>query len=222
MLPETPTNGQLVDSAKHSMLRSVDRRLKSRRRRTRRRLMIIMLVALALGLAFSRASKPLIEQAAAAPAPSAPSALSYSGVRFIAGFEGFFPSAYDDPVGHCTIGYGTLIHLGGCSDSDRARWGVLSSSKALALLRKEAASGSLAVRSLVSVKLSQSQHDALVSFVYNCGVQAFASSTMLRLLNAGHYRKAADQLLVWDRAGGQVMAGLERRRKAERKLFLSR
>ena len=43
---------------------------------------------------------------------------------------------------------------------------------------------------------------------------------LLRLLNQGDYRGAADQLLRWDKAGGQALAGLTRRRRAERALFL--
>jgi lysozyme len=48
-----------------------------------------------------------------------------------------------------------------------------------------------------------------------------ASSTLLRELNAGHYRTAADEFLKWDHAGGRVLLGLTRRRQAERALFLS-
>jgi lysozyme len=46
-------------------------------------------------------------------------------------------------------------------------------------------------------------------------------STLLKLLNQGKFQEAADQLLRWDKAGGQSLLGLSRRRRAERALFLS-
>lgn len=78
-----------------------------------------------------------------------------------------------------------------------------------------------AVSAAVTVSLSQSQFDALVSFAYNVGIGAFRSSTLLRKLNAGDYQGAADQFLLWDKNDGKVMRGLTRRRQAERALFLS-
>ncbi|WP_407062068.1 glycoside hydrolase family protein [Burkholderia pyrrocinia] len=39
-------------------------------------------------------------------------------------------------------------------------------------------------------------------------------------LNAGDYPSAASQFLVWNRAGGQVLRRLARRRTAEHDLFL--
>jgi len=46
------------------------------------------------------------------------------------------------------------------------------------------------------------------------------NSTLLRELNAGDYAGAAAQFSVWDKAGGQILKGLEIRRAAERDLFL--
>jgi len=48
-----------------------------------------------------------------------------------------------------------------------------------------------------------------------------ASSTLGRVLNQGNYNQAANELLKWNRAGGNVLAGLTRRRQAERTMFLS-
>ena len=67
----------------------------------------------------------------------------------------------------------------------------------------------------MKVPLTQGEFDALTDFVFNCGCGAFAGSTMLRLLNAGDYQSAAGQFDLWDHAGGQVVAGLLRRREAE-------
>src|SRR5690606_4908552 len=46
------------------------------------------------------------------------------------------------------------------------------------------------------------------------------TSTMLRYLRDQRYRSAADEFLKWANAGGQRVAGLVRRREAERALFL--
>jgi hypothetical protein len=69
--------------------------------------------------------------------------------------------------------------------------------------------------------LNQHQFDALVSFVYNLGPGAIAPGTGIgRALRARAWRRAADEMLRWNRAGGRVLAGLTRRREAERALFL--
>lgn len=71
----------------------------------------------------------------------------------------------------------------------------------------------------VTVALNQNQFDALVSLTYNIGTGAFASSTLLKKLNAGDYKGAAAQFDVWNKAGGKRMQGLVNRRSTERKLF---
>ena len=76
-----------------------------------------------------------------------------------------------------------------------------------------------AVNQLVKGGLTQEEFDALVDFVFNVGVDAFASSTMLRLLNEGDTEGAIGEFDKWDHAGGVEVAGLLRRRQAERALF---
>ena len=77
------------------------------------------------------------------------------------------------------------------------------------------------VSSLVKAPLNQNQFDALVSFAYNVGGGAFASSTLLKLINAGAFGAAAAQFTKWDLARGEVSAGLLRRRQAEQQLFVT-
>ena len=67
---------------------------------------------------------------------------------------------------------------------------------------------------------SQSQFDALVAFSFNVGLGSLQASTLRRLYNAGDVLGAADELLKWNKAGGRVLAGLTRRRIAERDLML--
>jgi lysozyme len=77
-----------------------------------------------------------------------------------------------------------------------------------------------AVRAAVKVPLNQGQFDALVSIFYNAGVAALTSSTLVRLLNMGDFAGAAAQFPRWNMSGGVRMKGLDRRREAERLVFL--
>jgi hypothetical protein len=74
----------------------------------------------------------------------------------------------------------------------------------------------------LQLPFNQNQFDALTSFVYNVGPGGVATSTGVgRALRAKNWKSAAEHLLDWDKAGGRTLAGLTRRRRAERKLFLT-
>lgn len=66
---------------------------------------------------------------------------------------------------------------------------------------------------------TQQQFDALVALTYNIGVRNLAGSTLLARHKAGDYAGARAQFARWNKAGGQVMAGLTRRRAAEADLY---
>ena len=66
---------------------------------------------------------------------------------------------------------------------------------------------------------TQHQFDALVSFAYNLGSERLQKSTLLRKHKAGDYAGAQAEFARWNRAGGQVLRGLTRRRAAEAKLY---
>ena len=74
---------------------------------------------------------------------------------------------------------------------------------------------------LVKVDLTQNEFDALVSLIYNIGAGNFQKSTLLKVLNQEKYDAAANQFLRWNKAGGNVLAGLTKRREHERELFLT-
>ena len=209
------------------MQQSVERRLKAQSHLSRRRRLItatLLATAFLLSIITPHAMRLFVPAADASSVNHVsyhqPTQLSRKGAKFIANFEGFFASPYNDPVGHCTIGYGSLLHLGNCTTQDINQWGSINKTTALQMLRTEASKDSLAVKQLVKVRITQAQHDMLVSFAYNCGINAFSSSTLLKELNKGHYRRAANQLLRWNKADGQTFNGLSRRRQAERKQFL--
>jgi lysozyme len=72
----------------------------------------------------------------------------------------------------------------------------------------------------VNVPLTPEQTAAHADFVYNLGAVNLSNSTLLKKLNAGDYERALPQSSTkWDYAGGKMLAGLLRRRKAEKKLF---
>lgn len=146
--------------------------------------------------------------------------ISAAGARMIAEFEGFRSELYDDPAGHCTIGYGHLVHKGRCNGSEpEAFRRGLTKVEARRLLRQDARPAGDAVNTLVTVPLSQPQFDALTSFVYNLGSGNFASSQLLKRLNAGEYDAVPAELAKWVNAGGKRLEGLVRRRAAEGQLF---
>lgn len=139
--------------------------------------------------------------------------VSEKGISLIKNFEGCRLEAYKCPAGIPTIGYGhtgSEVHIGM----------KITQSEADRLLKNDLIIHCNNVSKLVKVPLNQNQFDALVSFEYNIGYGAFLKSTLLKLLNEKKYKEAAEQFLRWKYAGGKVLAGLERRRKAERELFL--
>lgn len=146
--------------------------------------------------------------------------LSNKGAKFIGSFEGFSAKLYNDPAGHCTIGYGHLVHLGNCTGNEPTEFKKgITKRRGAELLRQDAASAAATVEDAVTVTLSQTEFDALVSFCFNVGGGNFRSSTLLKKLNAGDRGAVASELDRWVFAGGKKLNGLIRRRKAEGRLF---
>lgn len=155
----------------------------------------------------------------AAPSPP-PRPLLPLALDLIKDFEGWSATAYDDPAGYCTIGYGHLISLRPCGNTDLGDFArPLTEAQGALLLQNDTTTSRLSIQSLVLVDLNDEQFGALTSFVFNIGKRNFAGSTMLRLLNAGEYELAAAQIRRWVRAGGQVLNGLIDRRACELTLF---
>ena len=102
---------------------------------------------------------------------------------------------------------------------------VITVAQAEALLRDDLAWVEDTIDALVKVPITQNQRDALGSLIFNIGRTSFSKSTVLRKLNAGDYRGAADAFLMWnkqrDRKTGQmnVLRGLTKRREQERAMF---
>ncbi|KUM04892.1 lysozyme [Chromobacterium subtsugae] len=135
-----------------------------------------------------------------------------AGISLIKQFEGVRLTAYQDIVGVWTIGYG---HTG----PEVKKGLTITQQQADQLLAADLQTFETGVGKAVTVPLNANQFSALVSFSYNLGLANLQSSTLLRLLNQGDYAGAAAQFPRWDRAGGQVVTGLLRRRQAEQTLF---
>lgn len=141
---------------------------------------------------------------------------SSQGRKFIEGFEGLYLKTYNDGTGVQTIGYG---HTTAAGPPKVYRGQVITEEQADQILSDDLGKVETQVNTLVRVPINQNQFDALVSFHFNTG--ALGRSTVLKKLNAGDTKGAADALLLYNRGGGRVMAGLVRRRQAERKMFLT-
>ncbi|KYQ83468.1 lysozyme [Acinetobacter sp. NRRL B-65365] len=145
--------------------------------------------------------------------------ISKAGINLITSFEDLKLDAYDDGTGTWTIGFGTTVY----PDGIRVQQGDhCTAEQAKSFFQHDLRRFQKAVNKAVLVTLSQNQFDALVSLSYNIGQNAFKNSTLLKYLNAGDYRAAADQFLVWNKGGGQILKGLVHRREVERTLFLKR
>jgi lysozyme len=114
----------------------------------------------------------------------------------------------------------------GWGHTKTARQGMtISLAQAETLLRQDLDWVEKTIKTLVKVPLKQNQFDALASLIFNIGGSAFSKSTVLRRLNAGDYRGAADAFLMWDkqrdRKTGKMntLRGLTIRRNEERALF---
>ena len=142
--------------------------------------------------------------------------ISDAGIALIKSFEGLRLEAYPDPAtggDPWTIGYG---HTGEVTPGM-----VITEAEAEQLLRQDIVQFEMCVNRLLQVPVTQGQFDALVSFAFNLGCANLRKSTLMRKLNSGDAGGAAAEFAVWNRAAGRIMAGLSRRRAAERDLFLT-
>lgn len=135
-------------------------------------------------------------------------------------------TAYQDSAGIWTIGWGSTYH----QDLKRKvqKGDVIDEPTALRWMRNTLKTLTGQVRNSIKVPINSNEEAALVSLVYNIGIGAFRDSTLLRLLNSNAPRlQVADQFLVWNRITDPItkkkvpLAGLTRRRQAERSLFLT-
>jgi lysozyme len=154
--------------------------------------------------------------------------ISQNGTKLLGEWEGLRTEVYDDAAELPTIGVGHLITQDERDSSKITIQGQavdyrqgLSEQAVLDLLAQDLERFEAAVNDGVQVALAQNQFDALVSFAFNVGVQAFKTSTLLKKLNDGLYDEVPAQLRRWTKAGGQTVQGLVNRREKEITLWES-
>lgn len=133
------------------------------------------------------------------------------GIALIKNYEGLHLAPYLCPSKIWTIGFG---------HTRTVRAGMkITADQADVLLDEDLRLVERAVQRIVTVPLNDNQFSALVSFAFNVGIGNFEQSTLLRLLNRGWYEQVPAQLMRWNRASGEVLGGLSRRRAAEGRLW---
>ncbi|WP_439242485.1 lysozyme [Lonepinella sp. BR2474] len=146
-----------------------------------------------------------------------PLKVSAQAINILKNHEGLRLKAYTDAAGVKTIGYGHTGTINGVKIHDGM---VITQKQAEEQLRKDLIHFENTVRNSVKQPLTQNQFDALVSFSYNVGGDAFQKSTLLKKLNSGDTSGAADEFVRWNKAGGKELKGLVNRRNTEREMFL--
>lgn len=149
-------------------------------------------------------------------------------LRQLEGLPGAKPAlhAYRDQAGKLTIGFGhtgCLTFISPCPPITDST--TITEAEAEVLLEHDADTAALAIVGLVRVPLNDNQLGALICFVFNEGIGAFASSTLLRRINDGRFDLAAQEFDKWiyiHVEGKPVISkGLQNRRATEKALFLT-
>jgi len=134
-------------------------------------------------------------------------------------FEGFRSKPYLCPAGIPTIGYGSTYYADGrkVTLSDEP----ISEAIAEALLLHELQFTYLpgVLRNCPILLTDERKCNAVVDFCYNLGIGRLQTSTLKRKINEQNWEAAKEQLLLWNKGGGKVLAGLDKRRKAEAMLL---
>ena len=133
---------------------------------------------------------------------------SNKGINLIKEFEGCRLKAYKCPAGVWTIGYG---HTSGVKEGQ-----VITQEKALQFLKSDLKKYEKHVESFRKYNWNQNQFDAMVSFAFNVG-----SINQLTANGTRTIQQISSKILAYNKATGEELAGLTRRRQAEQKLFLT-
>jgi len=141
------------------------------------------------------------------------------GIEIVKSFEGLALRPYVCARGVNSVGYGATRG----SDGRRIDLDMepISETEAEALLIRDLESSEGWVRRLIKTALTENQFSALTSFTFNVGGGALQRSTLRMKLNRGEVQNAADEFPKWKFANKRILAGLVRRRAAERALFLA-
>ena len=132
-------------------------------------------------------------------------------INAIKKFEACSLTAYQDSVGVWTIGYG---HTNGVKKGDK-----ITQYQAEQFLKEDLAKFE-AIANKVKGLSTQGRYDAVLDFIYNCGLANFNSSTLKKYIEGGKKTwECQEQFLRWVNAGGKKLGGLVTRRIWEANRF---
>jgi len=134
-----------------------------------------------------------------------------AGIDLIRRFEGCRLVVYYDPVRLSTVGFGhrTSLKVGQrITQAQADQW-----------LAGDVEDVACRLRPLIDPPLSDNQFSAIASFAFNCGVGAFAKSTIRDAVNAKRFDEVPARLMLWTKAKGKELPGLVARRRAEGELW---
>jgi len=138
---------------------------------------------------------------------------SQQAYNLIREFEGLRLQAYQCPSGIWTIGYGHTTNV--------APNTVISQLQANLLLQEDVAQCERTLNRY-NLALTQNMYDALISFIFNVGAGNFHRSALLSKIKVNSYDSSiTDEFLKWIHSKGKPLAGLQRRRMAEMKLYFT-
>ena len=134
-------------------------------------------------------------------------------ILLIKSFEQLRLNSYLCPAGKWTIGYG---------HTDGVNRGMLITEKTADAFLKQDIQKAEDEVNRIDADLTQEQFDALVSFVFNVGTQAFRVSTLRKLIERNpNDKKIADEFRRGVYAGNTMLPGLVNRREKEIQLYYS-
>jgi len=155
------------------------------------------------------------------PPSAVPRRINAAGLEILCRFEECRLEAYPDPGNRPPKGDGTPWTIGwGSTGPDIVKGTKWSQEMCDARLQAHLRGVEAAVSAAVTVRVTDNMFSAMCSLAYNIGSGAFKKSTLVKKLNQGQYKDAADCFLAWSHSKGVLMPGLLRRRREERELFL--
>lgn len=144
--------------------------------------------------------------------------ISQKGIKLIKEFEGCYLKAYQDSGGVWTIGWG-ITNADKAITGTTVKDGLKITQATAEQWLKESLDKIYAPKVMKYDPIyhwGQNQFDAMVSFCYNIG--------SIDKLTAGGTRSIktiAEKILAYNKEGGKVLKGLQRRRQAEHDLFVT-
>ena len=134
-------------------------------------------------------------------------------------FEGYKAKPYLCPANVATIGYGSTYY------ADKRKVTLEDppmdepTARALLMIELEHTYLPGVLRNCPILATDNRKLNAIVDFCYNLGTGRLQTSTLKRKINAQDWEGAKEQLKLWNKGGGKVLAGLTKRRDAECALF---